>query len=708
MYKTNTFNEWDKKEEKLSHENKSLKQHIKEVKDFLKEFLNFYNFPQKYFEIADYLAEFHDYGKLHKSWHMGSKRGHSHFSIKWLIENKKAFKPEKKLTYILWYLILKHHSSLLTSTMLKNIEIGRKSIPIKSVVKASEKISSKLHFEEKINLIDTFGLFKIADVCSAGAKLKWGKFRKPEVNENVVKRIMINGNKELDTKRWNEQLKLVNLPEFGLLRAPTGWGKTDVSLLFLKSKNILKVFYLFPTITAINKFYLKLSIAVGEKVSKFFYFYDTEVKEDLEKIQDLFFIENFLNPYVITTIDQFLLSFLQAGKYYRKRVMFRNSGIIIDEVHLLNPLMLYLLVHFLKKFREIYKFNVLFMSATLPNSLRKYLQKELYLRDESFLDFSKDYERKRRIMWEYIDDDLINYLEKAVDLFKKGKKVLIVVNTVKKAVEIGKKLETFGLRKGTDFLIFHARFMYVHRLKKEKIIENYRNKPHILVSTQVCEVSLDISYDFLFTELAIISSLIQRFGRVNRYGDKTNEVNVLIFKPKVKKKYPYSDEEIKIANEIIKSLQGEKLKNELAVLNEMNDVLTYEQLEKEIRDATNEVKIKYWEEYLNYFFSLDIRDEHLSRIIEYRNGLTTLIIPHPNCILDEKTKTYVKELLSKKFERLNWLQKRRLSASLKDVTVPVPIWWLRGIEVENKVLPVVNFNSKIYDKNYGFIDIRSG
>jgi len=34
------------------------------------------------------------------------------------------------------------------------------------------------------------------------------------------------------------------------------------------------------------------------------------------------------------------------------------------------------------------------------------------------------------------------------------------------------------------------------------------------------EVSLDISFNVLYTELAPIDSLIQRFGRVNRYGEK--------------------------------------------------------------------------------------------------------------------------------------------------------------------------------------------
>src|SRR5690606_41956131 len=39
-------------------------------------------------------------------------------------------------------------------------------------------------------------------------------------------------------------------------------------------------------------------------------------------------------------------------------------------------------------------------------------------------------------------------------------------------------------------------------------------------SSDLIEVSLDIDYDFLFTEPAPIDALIQRFGRVNRKREK--------------------------------------------------------------------------------------------------------------------------------------------------------------------------------------------
>lgn len=695
---------WDNPGSKQSHENKLLIEHIEEVKSLIKRFLSFYNFKEKYFQIANFIAEYHDSGKLHPNWQLSGKEGHSHHSIEYLLDKDISF-SEQKIDPILKFLILKHHSVISEILPNKKVEINGKNKPLKALFNVLlkedlKKSLNSLPFEEKINIVDVFGLFKIADVCSAENKKI--EFNKPEVSEEIVKKIIL---REIEEKRWNEQLKLASLPNISMLRAYTGWGKTNVSLLFFENKNVSRIFYLFPTITAINKFFEKLNNAVGDKVSKYFYFLDTEIKEEEEKFSNLFFIENFTTPYVITTIDQFLLSFLQVGKYHTKRPMFRNSGLIIDEVHLLNPLMLDLLVHFINKYRMFYNLKVLFMSATLPSSLIQYLEKNL--RIENFLDYSEGYKNKKRIRWKYIDEDIESWIEKIIYEKKSYKRVLVIVNTVEKAISIGKKLEEeFKLLYGKDFIVFHARFMYKHRKEKENWLEN--KEPHILIATQVCEVSLDFSYDILFTELSSLPSLIQRFGRVNRYGNETKGINVYIFKPDIKniQKYPYSEEELKIAKEIVEKFEDEKLKNEKQIIDEMDLILNYERLQKEIEETKRKVRIEYWEDLLQYFFTFDIKEEKLRGLLDYREGFTILIIPHPDCIKDE-TKEYVNNLLSRSFINLSFNERKKLIAEIKEVAIPIPIWWLRGIEIEEEnIFPIINVKNKIYDSKYGFQEIK--
>ena len=52
----------------------------------------------------------------------------------------------------------------------------------------------------------------------------------------------------------------------------------------------------------------------------------------------------------------------------------------------------------------------------------------------------------------------------------------------------------------------------------------------IWISTQVVEASLDIDFDYLFTELSDLSSLLQRLGRCNRKGLKSvDEFNSYVY-----------------------------------------------------------------------------------------------------------------------------------------------------------------------------------
>jgi len=706
---------WSTPEQKLSHPGKTLRKHIEEVNSLSESFLKFYGLWEKYGKIANFLAEYHDYGKLHEEWEFGKKKGHSHRSYEYLIENNVSL--GEKLDPILQFLILEHHSTLSKNIggnlANRKIQFNGEDVSLGAAfdVETKEKLESRVNAlskEELINLIDVFGLFKLADICSAEGKTAF-EFEKPEVRENTIQNLF---QKPVDEKRWEEQKALVSLPNIALLRAYTGWGKTSAGLLFFAKKSPAKIFYLMPTITAINKFYETLRKVFGDKkVSKYFYFLDTEIREDDEKLSQLFFFKNFVTPYVITTVDQFLLSFLQTGKYYTKRVMFRNSGLIIDEIHLLNPLMLYLVTYFIKTYKELYNLKVLFMSATLPKALARYLQENIRISDSGFLDFSYGYKKKRRVMWKWADEDIENYLEKIIEEMEKGKKVLVIVNTVEKAIKIGRRLEEeFGLKYGKDFIVFHARFMYLHRRGKEKWIEKFEKKPHILVATQVCEVSLDISYDVLFTELASLPALIQRFGRVNRYGNKTKEVNTYIFEPerKDKEKYPYSDEELCDAREIVKQFEGDKLEDEKSLLDSFDNIFTYEKLLKEIEDAKKTVRIEYWEDLLKFFFSLETRDEKMRSLLNYREGFTIMVIPCQSCIMDEKTKQHVQNLLSKSFSGLSFEGKLKLLAQIKEIAVPVPIWWVKGAaSKEEKGFPVVDFKNKVYDEKYGFYELGS-
>lgn len=73
-------------------------------------------------------------------------------------------------------------------------------------------------------------------------------------------------------------------------------------------------------------------------------------------------------------------------------------------------------------------------------------------------------------------------------------------------------------------MLIHSRYKRRDRARLETELReefnNLENTPCIVVSTQVVEVSLDISFDIMITECAPIDALTQRFGRINRKRTK--------------------------------------------------------------------------------------------------------------------------------------------------------------------------------------------
>ena len=92
---------------------------------------------------------------------------------------------------------------------------------------------------------------------------------------------------------------------------------------------------------------------------------------------------------------------------------------------------------------------------------------------------------------------------------------LVVVNTVKRARELFAELKKL-LKDDSKVLLLHSQFRPDDRWHVlEEIKHGYAGK--VVVSTQVIEAGVDLSARTLFTELAPWSSLVQRFGRCNRW-----------------------------------------------------------------------------------------------------------------------------------------------------------------------------------------------
>jgi CRISPR-associated endonuclease/helicase Cas3 len=154
-----------------------------------------------------------------------------------------------------------------------------------------------------------------------------------------------------------------------------------------------------------------------------------------------------------------------------------------------------------------------------------------------------------------------------------GTTTLAILNTVERAQGLFVELEdrfAESVRKtkksatsaplvsnGQERLLIHSRFRAEDRRANEKRLHSHPPaEGRIVIATQAIEAGVDISARVLFTELAPWASLVQRFGRCNRYGEfnKTREARVIWIN--VAEATPYTTEEFEAARQAVANLKS--------------------------------------------------------------------------------------------------------------------------------------------------------
>ena len=260
------------------------------------------------------------------------------------------------------------------------------------------------------------------------------------------------------------------------------------------------------------------------------------------------------------TIDQFL-SFLQYsyGSVCMMPVL-ADSVVVIDEVHSFDRNMLSALKAFLTDFDV----PVLCMTATLPRNLIADLK-------DCGLALSDEIAGRPRYTLTRLRsrDEAFGRVRQAL---AEGKRVLWVANTVKRCHEIAARfapspddLRTAG---GERVHCYHSRFKLDDRvLRHNKVVGALKvgrpGAPGVLgVTTQVCEMSLDLDVDLLVTEECPVTSLIQRMGRCNRAQDArplADSGAVFVYKPDGDNTAPYTADDLMGLDEFLGQTDGREL-----------------------------------------------------------------------------------------------------------------------------------------------------
>ena len=360
-----------------------------------------------------------------------------------------------------------------------------------------------------------------------------------------------------------------------ILSAPTGAGKTETSILWLKK--LLgdfgegHIFYILPFTASINAMYERLSKCFGEK-GRFVGMLHGKLLQYIENKMNLAdgssiseskqaLLEDFkslVTPMKIVTPFQ-LLKHLFGLKGFEKGIAEWCGGyFIFDEIHAYDSRTFAQIVVLLDFIVNYMNAHIFVMTATLPSFMLSILSEHLkcYEHIVASPELYNKFVRHRIHLEKGKIQDSLDKIQEDLDA---GKSVLVVCNTVELAQEVYLNLYS------SNKLLIHGSFNAEDRTQKE--LELQRGHIKLLVGTQAIEVSLDIDYDTIYTEPAPIDALIQRFGRVNRKRQKGICLCHVFDKRNEKDKFIYPDVYVQrtllVLSEIVAKNQGLILEKEI-------------------------------------------------------------------------------------------------------------------------------------------------
>uniref|UniRef100_A0A7V4LDL9 CRISPR-associated helicase Cas3 n=1 Tax=Desulfobacca acetoxidans TaxID=60893 RepID=A0A7V4LDL9_9BACT len=451
-----------------------------------------------------------------------------------------------------------------------NLQVKNLRIMVEDYILQSEKAPAQLTEEEKLSLAWAKSVVIAADVAGSALlseavdPFTWienalQQTLNPEELEKVIQN-KITGRDLFDFQRKVAQ----SSAPVTLTIAGCGTGKTVAAYAWAKCHaKGKKLFFCYPTTGTASAGFEDYLLAQDSLERALLH---SRAQVDLERMlgtqeqdlweenQRLLSLKAWPQQVIACTVDT-VLGLLQN----QRRALFSFPALaagafVFDEIHNYDAKLFGALIRFITTFAGV---PTLLMSASLPSHRLQLLQEVLgeclgeIIKGDNRLETSNRY----RLRWLPEPDDcwqeVKNYLEDQ-------RKVLWVCNTVADAVAIYD--QALSLTSSVQPLLYHSRFRYRDRVEiQEKVLRQFRHSgPTLVISTQVCEMSLDIDADILVTALAPFPALIQRLGRLNRRGHK-DPAPCLIYDFSGPENRPYASRELIWARQALTGLFDQPL-----------------------------------------------------------------------------------------------------------------------------------------------------
>jgi CRISPR-associated endonuclease/helicase Cas3 len=470
-----------------------------------------------------------------------------------------------------------------------------------------------------------------------------------------------------------------------ILTASTGMGKTEFALNWVAGN---KAFYTLPVRVSVNSMYERISNIFGKDNvgilhanTTDFYLKNLEdggIKVLINQVQS---VRQLSMPITVSTADQIFLATLKYPGFEKIYATLTYSKVIVDEPQGYSPDTLAVIIKGLEEISNLGgKFCL--MTATMHPFIKEYLKDKAEILEPVF-----NQEKKHKI--KLVDKTVDEMVDFAIKEYQKGKKVLILTNTVRKAQEVYKALK--DLNQPIQFHLLHSLYIQKTKREKEMQIQNI-TKPVIWISTQIVEASLDIDYDLLITELSTADSLIQRMGRVYRKTGRTitpdSQPNIIICTKEPSGKGKVYDKEIvdytlKELEKYDEKILTEEIKQEIVSnvfdIDKIRNTNFYKKFDKNMR-------------LLELGFMADNKSEAQDI---FRDIMNLSVIPK---VIFDKNQEKINTLLEK-IKQKDKIEKIKAIGELNDFTVSAQFYRVKNIIPLDKEI----FLSDIpYDKELGF------
>lgn len=354
-------------------------------------------------------------------------------------------------------------------------------------------------------------------------------------------------------------------PALVIIEAPTGIGKTEAALYladhWAHTCQQRGLYVAMPTMATSNQMFTRVQEVLRRRypqslVNLHLIHSRARWRDDMQSLRLETFDErqggtvaamawflphkrSLLAPFGVGTVDQALLSVLQARHFFVRLFGLSYKTVIFDEVHAYDTYMSTIFQRLLGWLRAVGA-SVVILSATLPAQTRRDLLRaytgspDVPLPDVSYPAITWATEDQvgavplaapehRTVALEWIEREPEAIARRLDDELRDGGCAAVICNTVGRAQEVYKAIRDARVVPPADLILFHARFPFAWREQIEREVlsrfgkKGQRSQKAIVVATQVIEQSLDLDFDLMVSDLAPVDLILQRAGRLHRH-----------------------------------------------------------------------------------------------------------------------------------------------------------------------------------------------